>query len=46
MSPQQRDGNDAGPGGLTPQVLLFNKFFPRLTDWLLARKMKQLYPGS
>jgi short-subunit dehydrogenase len=24
-------------------VLLMNKFFPRLTDWLLARKMKQLY---
>jgi short-subunit dehydrogenase len=28
------------------QVLLFNKFFPRMTDWLLARKMKQLYPES
>jgi short-subunit dehydrogenase len=27
-------------------VLLCNKFFPRLTDWLLARKMKQLYPNS
>lgn len=25
------------------RVLLVNKFFPRLTDWLLARKMKQLY---
>ncbi|MFO0964251.1 MAG: SDR family oxidoreductase [Gemmataceae bacterium] len=24
-------------------VLWFNKLFPRLTDWLLARKMKQLY---
>ncbi len=24
-------------------VLLMNKFFPKLTDWLLARKMKQLY---
>jgi short-subunit dehydrogenase len=24
-------------------VLRVNKFFPRLTDWLLARKMKQLY---
>lgn len=24
-------------------VLLMSKFFPRLTDWLLARKMKQLY---
>jgi short-subunit dehydrogenase len=27
-------------------VLLCNKFFPRLTDWLLARKMKQLYKAS
>jgi short-subunit dehydrogenase len=27
-------------------VLLCNKFFPRLTDWLLARKMKQLYATS
>src|SRR5207245_1180549 len=24
-------------------VLWFNKYFPRLTDWLLARKMKQLW---
>jgi len=24
-------------------VLWFNKLFPRLTDWLLARKMRQLY---
>ncbi|MEI7684699.1 MAG: SDR family oxidoreductase [Planctomycetota bacterium] len=24
-------------------MLLMSKFFPRLTDWLLARKMKQLY---
>jgi short-subunit dehydrogenase len=28
------------------QVLVCNKFFPRLTDWLLARKMKQLYPNG
>jgi len=27
-------------------VLLCNKFFPRLTDWLLARKMRQLYNVS
>ena len=27
-------------------VLLCNKFFPRLTDWLLARKMKQLYKSA
>jgi short-subunit dehydrogenase len=24
-------------------MLRFNKFFPRLTDWLLARKIKQMY---
>jgi short-subunit dehydrogenase len=28
------------------QVLLVNKFFPRLTDWLLAREMRRLYPES
>jgi short-subunit dehydrogenase len=27
-------------------VLWFNKFFPRLTDWLLARKMRQLYESN
>ena len=26
-------------------VLFVNKFFPRLTDWLLARKVKKLYAG-
>jgi short-subunit dehydrogenase len=30
-------------GGEARSVLLMSKFFPRLTDWLLARKMKQLY---
>ena len=24
-------------------MLFFNKFFPRLTDWLLERKVKKLY---
>ncbi len=24
-------------------MLFFNKFFPRLTDWLVARKVKRLY---
>jgi len=27
-------------------VLRFNKFLPRLTDWLLARKIRKLYPAS
>jgi short-subunit dehydrogenase len=26
-------------------VLRFNKFFPRMTDWLLGRKIKKLYPA-
>ena len=24
-------------------LLRFNRFFPRLTDWLIARKVKKLY---
>lgn len=27
-------------------MLLMNKLFPKLTDWLLARKMKQLYKAG
>lgn len=27
-------------------MLLMNKFFPRLTDWLLAREMKKLYAAG
>jgi 3-oxoacyl-[acyl-carrier protein] reductase len=27
-------------------MLFFNKFFPRLTDWLLGRKVKKLYSVS
>jgi short-subunit dehydrogenase len=27
-------------------LLLFNKFFPRLTDWLLGRKVKKLYAAE
>jgi short-subunit dehydrogenase len=26
------------------RLLRFNRFFPRLTDWFLAREMKRLYP--
>lgn len=25
------------------RLLLFNRFFPRLTDWLIARKVRELY---
>jgi short-subunit dehydrogenase len=30
-------------GGKTRWLLRFNKFFPRLTDWLIARRVKKLY---
>jgi short-subunit dehydrogenase len=30
-------------GGDARWLLRFNKFFPRLTDWLLARKVRKLY---
>ena len=40
------DKTETVMGGEARWVLLCNKFFPRLTDWLLARKMKQLYPTA
>ncbi len=30
-------------GGEARRLLRFNRFFPRLTNWLLARKVKKLY---
>ena len=33
-------------GGEAKWVLRCNKFFPRLTDWLLARKMKKLWGST
>jgi short-subunit dehydrogenase len=39
----ERNKTETVMGGEARWVLLVNKFFPRLTDWLLARKMKQLY---
>ncbi len=30
-------------GSEAKRMLLFNRFFPRLTDWLIARKVKSLY---
>ena len=30
-------------GSEARRLLRFNKFFPRLTNWLLARKVKKLY---
>lgn len=30
-------------GSEAKRLLLFNRFFPRLTNWLLARKVKKLY---
>jgi hypothetical protein len=31
-------------GGEARRLLRFNRFFPRLTNWLIARKVKRLYP--
>jgi len=30
-------------GGEAKRLLTFNRFFPRLTNWLIARKVKKLY---
>ena len=42
----QKNKTETVMGGEARWVLLCNKFFPRLTDWLLARKMRQLYPKA
>jgi NAD(P)-dependent dehydrogenase (short-subunit alcohol dehydrogenase family) len=33
-------------GGEARRLLRFNRYFPRLTDWLLARKVKKLYAAD
>lgn len=33
-------------GGEAKWILRCNKFFPRLTDWLIARKIRKLYPRA
>ena len=33
-------------GGEARRLLRFNKFFPRLTNWLIARKVRKLYAAS
>ena len=33
-------------GGEARWILRCNKFFPRLTDWLIARKIRKLYPSA
>jgi NAD(P)-dependent dehydrogenase (short-subunit alcohol dehydrogenase family) len=33
-------------GGEARRLLRFNRYFPRLTDWLLARKVKKLYAAG
>ncbi|MBX9624023.1 MAG: SDR family NAD(P)-dependent oxidoreductase [Gemmataceae bacterium] len=33
-------------GGEARRLLRFNKFFPRLTNWLIARKVRKLYTGG
>jgi short-subunit dehydrogenase len=42
----ERNKTETVLGSEARWVLLANKFFPRLTDWLLARKMKQLYANG
>jgi short-subunit dehydrogenase len=42
----QKNKTETVLGSEARWVLLCNRFFPRLTDWLLARKMKQLYPAG
>jgi NAD(P)-dependent dehydrogenase (short-subunit alcohol dehydrogenase family) len=33
-------------GSEARRLLRFNRYFPRLTNWLIARKVKKLYAGS
>jgi hypothetical protein len=33
-------------GGEARRLLRFNRFFPRLTNWLIARKVKKLYDAK
>jgi short-subunit dehydrogenase len=39
----RRNRTETVVGGEARRLLLFNKFFPRLTNWLIARKIKKLY---
>ena len=39
----QRNTTEKIVGGDARWILLVNKFFPRLADWVLARKVKKLY---
>jgi short-subunit dehydrogenase len=39
----RRNRTETTLGREARMVLLVNKFFPRLTDWLLARKLKKMY---
>jgi hypothetical protein len=33
-------------GGEARRLLRFNRYFPKLTNWLLARKIKALYSAE
>lgn len=40
----KRNKTETVLGSEARMIILVHKFFPRLTDWLLARKIRQLYP--
>ena len=38
-----KDRTEVVLGSEARRILAFNRFFPRLTNWLIARKVKKLY---
>ena len=39
----RRNRTETVVGSEAKRLLLFNRYFPRLTNWLIARKVKKLY---
>ncbi|MBA4189617.1 MAG: short chain dehydrogenase [Planctomycetaceae bacterium] len=42
----QKNSREVVFGGEAKRLLTFNRFFPRLTNWLIARKVKKLYANQ
>jgi short-subunit dehydrogenase len=42
----RRNRREVVLGGEARRLLRFNRFFPRLTNWLIARKVKKLYDAK
>jgi len=42
----RRNRREVVLGGEARRLLRFNRFFPRLTNWLIARKVKRLYDSK